>query len=109
MTRLLYVNEEEDCVGCSRYLFNQDADEWEETSSRLSRGDHAVVNGTEMVFVGNGAYRELGVDEDELWDGSVPEEIMIEKIPHTTYHFPENRYEDLFVTARDPLATLGHW
>lgn len=109
MDRLFYVNEEKDCAGCSRYLFNQDADEWEETKSRLSVGDHTIVDGTEMVYVGSGEYRDLGEYEEELWDGSIPEETMIEKIPQSTYHFPETRHEDHFVSNREPLAALGHW
>jgi hypothetical protein len=73
---LYYLDPE--CQECQIFKYNIDTEEWQRSENTPRKGDHVVVDGTEMVKIEHGNYRELAVYEQELWDFSLPDESQID-------------------------------
>lgn len=105
--RLFFVNKE--CDECPMHLFDFDDDEWLQTRLRPSRGDHVVKDGTEMVCVASGQYRELGRNEESVWDFSEPEAAKIENLDYARSKAIEDRRSDPHIDPSNSILPLRHF
>lgn len=105
--RLFFVNKE--CDECPMHLFDFESDEWEKTRLRPKYGDHVVKDGTEMFCMGHDRYRELGQNEEAVWDYSEPEVARIEEIQYHEYGFPDTRKSDPHVDPTSLIQHLNRW
>lgn len=85
------------CVDCPRALFDfgkdeEDLGDWVRTTEVLANFDHAVSNGKEYVFY-DGSLHSLGANDEELWDGTVPDEVLLAEIE--SYTVKPARFLDL--------------
>lgn len=85
------------CVDCPRALYDfgkedDDLGEWVRTTEALVNNDHAVSNGKEFVFY-DGRLHPLGANDEELWDGSKPDEVLLTEIE--SYKVQPARFLDL--------------
>ena len=105
--RLFFVNKE--CDVCPMHLFDFKADEWEITKLQPRYGDRVVKDGTEMVCIGRGEYRELGQNEEPAWDYSEPELAKIEEIQYKHKPYADRYRESQYINPEGSIGTLNHF